>query len=137
MEAGGSEFEGLGGLGVEGLGGCGIGARDGDAAIDQVADHAFGVEGAADGVGLHADADEVVRVEAVESLCGADAHRSILPFVEAGNRAVGAAGRVGRKVRGERGERYGGAEGIGILRCAQDDGKNKQRQEQKQIHLRG
>jgi hypothetical protein len=30
----------------------------------------------------------------------------------------------------------GGFSGTGVLRCAQDDGKNKQRQEQKQISFR-
>ena len=37
-------------------------------AIDDVGDYALGMFGAPDGVGLHADADEVVGVEEVEGL---------------------------------------------------------------------
>ena len=109
MDAGASEVERFGRLGVEGFGRCGVDAGDGDAAIDQIADHAFGVEGAADGVGLHADADEVVGVEAVESLCGADAHPLILPFAGSSKCSMGAWGKVGREWAG-----FGGcAESVG------------------------
>ncbi len=39
-----------------------------DVAVDDVGDRAFGVKLSAEGVGFHADADEVVRVEEVEGL---------------------------------------------------------------------
>jgi hypothetical protein len=35
-----------------------------------------------------------------------------------------------RWFRVERCQRYGGAEGIGVLRCSRDDGKDRQRQRQ-------
>ena len=68
-------------------------------AVDGVADDAFGVEGAAERVGLHADADEVVGGEAVEGLLASDTHREILRLRGCG----AAAGGLGRSVRGETG----------------------------------
>ena len=41
---------------------------------------AFRVKASADGVGFHADADEVVGGEAIESLLARNAHVSILRF---------------------------------------------------------
>src|ERR1019366_7168048 len=43
-----------------------------DIAIDDVADHTFGVPLAADAVGFHADGDEVVGVEQVEGCLAGD-----------------------------------------------------------------
>ena len=62
---------------IEGAEGAVLGAEVGvvDVAVDDVADHAFGMKAAADGVGLHADADEVVGGEAIESLLAGNAHR--------------------------------------------------------------
>ncbi len=53
---------------VEGAEAAVLGAEIGvvDVAVDDVADHAFGMQLAADGVGLHADADQVVGLEQVE-----------------------------------------------------------------------
>src|ERR1700692_1779998 len=84
MEAGGAAVEALGGLGVDRLGcdiACRAAAPHAGAAIDEIAHDPFGVEGAAHGVGLEANADQVVRVKAVESLCDANAHLFILPFL--------------------------------------------------------
>jgi len=55
---------------VEGAEGAVLGAEIGvvDVAVDDVGDHALGMLGAADGVGFHADADEVVGVEEREGL---------------------------------------------------------------------
>ena len=55
---------------VEGAEGAVLGAEVGvvDVAVDDVGDHAFGMQLAADRVGFHADADQVVGVEQVEGL---------------------------------------------------------------------
>ena len=45
-----------------------------DVVLEGVGDDVFGVDAAADGVGFHADADEVVGGEAVEGLGSGDAH---------------------------------------------------------------
>src|SRR5215469_5373139 len=39
-----------------------------DVAVDDVGDHTFGMQAAAHGIGFHADADEVIGVEHLESL---------------------------------------------------------------------
>ena len=77
VEAGGAHVYGLAGAGV---GGFEVGVGAGEEAVDGVADDAFGVEGAAERVGLHADADEVVGGEAVEGLLAGDSHEAILRF---------------------------------------------------------
>src|SRR5205809_3213817 len=51
-------------------------------AIDDVSDHALGMQFAPDGVGLHADADEVIGAKQVESLLFGEGHSAtklILP----------------------------------------------------------
>ena len=65
---------------VEGAEGAVFGAEVGvvDVAVDDVGDHALGVETTADGVCFHADADEVVTVEAIRELFAASSHRAIL-----------------------------------------------------------
>ena len=67
---------------VEGAEGAVLGAEVGvvDVAIDDVGDHALGVEAAAHGVGLESQADEVRGVEVVESLLAGQRHLSILPI---------------------------------------------------------
>ncbi len=67
-------FEGA----IEGAEGAVLRAEVGvvDVAVDDVADHALGVQASADGVGLHADADQVVAFEAVKGLFAADSHRT-------------------------------------------------------------
>ena len=77
MEAGGAHGYGFAGAGERGFE-VGVGA--GEEAVDGVGDDAFGVEGAAECVGFHADADEVVGGEAVEGLLAGDSHREILRF---------------------------------------------------------
>ena len=71
---------------VEGAEGAVLGAEVGvvDVAIDDVADDAFGVEAAADRVSFHADADQIVAVEAVESLFARNAHGESLRLPGAG-----------------------------------------------------
>ena len=49
-----------------------------DVAGDGVADHALGMQSAAHGVGLHANADQVVAAKAVQGLFAADSHGPIL-----------------------------------------------------------
>ena len=65
---------------VEGAEGAVLGAEVGvvDVAVNDVADHAFGVEASADRVGFHTDADEVVGGEAVQSLLAGNAQGPIL-----------------------------------------------------------
>ena len=65
---------------VEGAEGAVLGAEVGvvDVAIDDVADDALGVEAAADGVSFHADADQIIALEAVESLFARDTHEESL-----------------------------------------------------------
>ncbi len=61
---------------VEGAEGAIFGAEVGvvDVAVDDVGDHALGMFGAADSVGFHADADEVVGVEQRERLSVGQGH---------------------------------------------------------------
>ena len=61
---------------VEGAEGAVLGAEVGvvDVAIDDVGDDALGVQPAADGVGFHAQADQVVGVEVVEGLLAGYRH---------------------------------------------------------------
>ena len=77
MEAGCAHGYGLAGAGI---GGFEVGSGAGEEAVEGVGDDAFGVEGAAECVGLHADADEVVGGEAVEGLLACDTHSEILRF---------------------------------------------------------
>src|SRR5271170_6739549 len=56
-------------------------------AIDDVGDHALGMQLAAHGVGFHADADQIVRAEEIEGLLFAERHnRSEIILKEAGRR---------------------------------------------------
>ena len=59
---------------VEGAEAAILGAEVGvvDVAVDDVGDDALGMPLAAHGVGLHADADEVVGMEQVEGFCASD-----------------------------------------------------------------
>ena len=59
---------------VEGAEAAVLGAEVGvvDVAVDDVGDDAFGMQLAADGVGLHADADQVVGAEQVERFFAGD-----------------------------------------------------------------
>ena len=49
-----------------------------DSAIDCVTYDPLGVQAAADGIGFHADADQIVTVETVQSFLAANSHRLIL-----------------------------------------------------------
>ncbi len=53
-------------------------------AIDDVGDGAFGMQAAADGVGFHADSDEVVGVEQVEGLLFGQRHYYPTPYFSEG-----------------------------------------------------
>ena len=70
----------------EGAEGAVLGADVGvvDIAVDDVADDSVGMEAAADGVGFHADADQIIRAEQVESLRTGKAHTSFMIQVLAG-----------------------------------------------------
>jgi hypothetical protein len=83
------------GLASAGVRGVKVGGRAVEGAVDGIADDAFGVESAAECVGLHADADEVVGGEAVEGLLASDTHELILRFGVGGAAARGFGGRVG------------------------------------------
>ena len=74
-QAGGADLDGLADAGVGGVE-VGVGAVEGT--VDGVADDAFGMQAAAQCVGLHADADEVVGGEAVEGLLASNSHSEIL-----------------------------------------------------------
>ena len=65
---------------IEGAEGAVLRAEIGvvDVAVDNVGDDAFRVEAAAHRVGFHADADQIVRVEAVDRLFARDAHEGSL-----------------------------------------------------------
>ena len=67
---------------VEGAEGAVLRAEVGvvDVAIDDVGDDAFGVEAAAHGVSLEAQADQVGGVEVVEGLLAGQGHGLILPI---------------------------------------------------------
>ena len=74
---------GLAGTGqrtVEGAEGAVLGAVVGvvNVAIDDVGDHALGVQAAAHGVGLESQTDQVGRVEVIEGLLARDRHGLIL-----------------------------------------------------------
>ena len=75
--AGPGSFEGA----VEGAEGAVLRAEVGvvDVAIDDVGDHALGVQAAAHGVGLKTQPDQVGRVEVVEGLRTRQRHMLILP----------------------------------------------------------
>ena len=61
---------------VEGAEGAVLGAvvRVIDVAVDDVGDHAFRMQAAAQGVCFHADADEVVGAKQIEGLCFGQGH---------------------------------------------------------------
>jgi hypothetical protein len=97
VQAGDAQGYGLAGAGV---GGFEVGVGAGKDAVDGVGDDAFGVEGAAECVGLHADADEVVGGEAVEGLLAGDSHSQILRFGVRRAARGGLGRRIGVEARG-------------------------------------
>lgn len=76
---------------VEGAEGAVLGAEVGvvDVAIDDVGDHALGMEPATDGVSLEAKADEVGRCEVVQGLVAGQRHGSILQGSKSREQALG------------------------------------------------
>ena len=65
---------------IEGAEGAVLGADVGvvHVAVDDVADNAVGMELAADGVGFHADSDQIIGAEHFESLFASKAHTDFM-----------------------------------------------------------
>ncbi len=104
---------------VEGAEGAVLGAEVGvvDVAIDDVGDHALGMQAAAHGVGLKAQADEVGGMEVVERLLAGQRHTAILARQRGtGIRDQGLAGRPKHCVAGGVGKYMPGIHAPFLLR---------------------